>query len=469
MTFFRRFFLIFLLTPLAPAAQWIRVRSANVEIYTTAGEKKGREAALYFEQVRSLFVGLNVKRATHGAPVRIIAFQSDKEYQPYQPNRVADAFYQPGYDHDYIVMRSISGEDFPLALHEYMHLVIARSGWRIPVWLNEGIAEIYSTLKPAGKKLEIGSLIPGAMQTLAHAKLVPLPVLMAVDQRSPLYSESDRANIFYAESWALTHMLMMTETYRPAFAEFIDSLQSGAGTDAAFERAYGKSIGQIQTDLDRYIHGNNFYAGFFDTQLDKAAEKPVVEAADPVETRLALAEVLANLGKVAEARERYEALAKENPSCAPAFAAAGRLALAAGDQVAARTHFARAIELQVPDSRIYFNYALLLHTANADDPSVLGLLQKAVQLDANNGEAREFLATRYASANDFPRALEQLRSVRTVKPDGAHQYFQLLAYVHLQLGNQSEARTAAQRALQTAATPAQTKEASRLLDLVDRR
>ena len=37
------------------AEQWLKIKSSNFELFTTAGEKKGRETILYFEQVRSLF------------------------------------------------------------------------------------------------------------------------------------------------------------------------------------------------------------------------------------------------------------------------------------------------------------------------------------------------------------------------------------------------------------------------------
>src|SRR6266446_10151450 len=98
-----------LTAPVATAAeQWLKLTSSHFELYTTAGEKKGREAILYFEQVRDFF-----GRARQGAkpatniPVRIIAFRSDKEFQPYRINEFATAFYLAGYDRDYIIMRNI--------------------------------------------------------------------------------------------------------------------------------------------------------------------------------------------------------------------------------------------------------------------------------------------------------------------------------------------------------------------------
>jgi len=123
---------------LFPAEQWLKINSTNFELYTTAGEKKGRQAILYFEQVRGLFNKIVKSGAVSKAPVRIIAFQSEKEYKPYRFNEAADAYYQGSRERDYIVMKSIAQEYYPVAIHEYTHLVVEHSGLPLPAWLNEG-------------------------------------------------------------------------------------------------------------------------------------------------------------------------------------------------------------------------------------------------------------------------------------------------------------------------------------------
>jgi len=50
--------LIIFCGPLLAADQWIKVSTPHFELFTTAGEKKGREAILYFEQVRTFFLQL---------------------------------------------------------------------------------------------------------------------------------------------------------------------------------------------------------------------------------------------------------------------------------------------------------------------------------------------------------------------------------------------------------------------------
>ena len=84
------------------AEQWLKLQSSHFELYTTAGEKKGREAVLYFEQVRDFFQRTRGEsKAIPSTPVRIIAFRSDKEFEPYRFNTAATAFYLEGYDRDY--------------------------------------------------------------------------------------------------------------------------------------------------------------------------------------------------------------------------------------------------------------------------------------------------------------------------------------------------------------------------------
>ena len=106
-----RQFAVFLFTllpgPLAAADSWIKLATPNFELYTSAGEKKGREAILYFEQVRSFFLQGSVSKRVSEFPVRIVAFRGEKQYLPYRINESAFAYYTRGWNRDYIVMQDI--------------------------------------------------------------------------------------------------------------------------------------------------------------------------------------------------------------------------------------------------------------------------------------------------------------------------------------------------------------------------
>ena len=157
--------------------------------------------------------------------MRIIAFRNEKEYQPYRPNEFATAFFQPGAIHDFIVMSSASSEHYPVAVHEYTHLMIHQSGMELPPWLNEGLAELYSSLEPRGEKILVGQVIPARLQVLRSEPWIPLAALLAVDHSSPYYNEKSHAGMFYAESWALVHMLNLDPAYRPQLKSLVAALK----------------------------------------------------------------------------------------------------------------------------------------------------------------------------------------------------------------------------------------------------
>ncbi len=71
-------FLIFLLALPAFAQDWVEVKSAHFSVVTDAGEKRGREVALRFEQMRSAFARIfraakvNVAVPLPGSKVKLV-------------------------------------------------------------------------------------------------------------------------------------------------------------------------------------------------------------------------------------------------------------------------------------------------------------------------------------------------------------------------------------------------------------
>ena len=78
----------------APTDPWLRITSANFELFTTAGERGGRDLIRHFERVRSFFQQAFGLIPSGGNPVQIVAFRSQKEYEPYKLNEVATAYFE---------------------------------------------------------------------------------------------------------------------------------------------------------------------------------------------------------------------------------------------------------------------------------------------------------------------------------------------------------------------------------------
>ncbi|PYQ88320.1 MAG: hypothetical protein DMG03_04295, partial [Acidobacteria bacterium] len=127
-------------------------------------------------------------------------------------------------------------ESSAIIFHEYAHLLVHTAVRDVPVWLNEGLAEYYSTfaLKNGGRQADIGRPIARHVQLLRE-RLLPVAQLLAVDQTSALYNEGERRSIFYAESWALTHYLLME---RPNGASIVNRYLTAVAAGTPSEKAF---------------------------------------------------------------------------------------------------------------------------------------------------------------------------------------------------------------------------------------
>ena len=418
----------------APADPWLRIRSAHFELFTTAGDRAGRDMVRHFEQVRGFFLQVFGLQSTDGRPVRIIAFHSEKEFQPYRPSEVATAFYHSGTEHDYIVISSTDSEHYQVATHEYTHLLVAQAGGTVPLWLNEGLSELYSTLGQDGDKVLVGLPPQGRGRLLLEERWIPLETLISVDHGSPLYNERSRAGMFYSESWALVHMLNLDHQYRPHLAALLDALKTSDSV-AAFQRAYGKSPAQVQADLQEYASRETLHGMSFKVPLEKSVESPEIEPHSGMLARLALAEMLAEYpGKIAQAGEMYALLARDDPQRWEVQAALGRFAWRERHNQDAVTHFARAAELGASDPQMFLDYARALAVAAHAEDSVKAL-RTAIHFDPSLKEAHYDLGLALLRASSWREAMAELQLARPLKPQQASRYFYGMAYAAYRLGD----------------------------------
>ncbi|MEO8369784.1 MAG: hypothetical protein ABI806_11320 [Candidatus Solibacter sp.] len=452
----------------APSDPWLKITSANFELYTTAGERSGRSLIRHFEQVRSFFLQAFGTRLAAARPARIIVFRSEKEYQPYRPNEFASAFFQPGATHDFIVMSSADSEHFPVAVHEYTHLMIHQSSLEIPAWLNEGLAELYSSLEPRGNKMLVGQVLPSRLQSLANDRWIPLPTLLAVDHNSPYYNEKSKAGMFYAESWALVHMLNLDPAYQPHLKDFISALGQGDPV-AAMQRIYGKTPQQVEAALHTYFSGNSVHASLFDVQVPKNIDAPEISAGATLPARLALAELLSNnRGKSEQGREAYDQLAKDFP--ASCEVEDGRAQSAWHERIVADAvrHFARGVELGCKSQPSLLLYGRVLGYNNQLKEAAAVLTDAAILFPDSDEIHLELGATlvRTGAYGAAAAALQHVKKVATAA-DGYRLYYNL-AYAQYRLADTPHARESIVKARKFTKNPEELASLDRLEQTLER-
>jgi tetratricopeptide (TPR) repeat protein len=443
---------------------WIRIQSPHFEIYSTASEKAGRETLEQFEQVRAFFINTLPTKDERPLPVRIVTFNSEKEYQPYRPNEFATAYYRFGGERDVIVMSRGGSEHYPRAIHEYVHLVMQHAGIKAPPWLNEGLAEFYSTLHPFGHKVVVGDVIPARLAEIQASRWVPLSVILAVDQKSPYYNEKSDAGSFYNESWALTHMLSLSPEYRPKWNQFAKAIQDGKDSAEALPEIYGKPIAVIDQDLQFYLQGRLFLSGTFDAQLEKVNQPFPAEPAPLFDVKLMLLDLAERPGTENETKRQIEKLSAEQPSRPEPYAQLGYLAWRRGDNEEARKQFEKAFALGGRGTRMLWDYGQMMETRRPEE--AVRVFNELTALEPARRDVRIELAAALLNAGQARDSVETILALGKCAPEEAPRCLSVAAYAYVKLNERESAADAAELLLKFAKTPEDRQRAQQILDFL---
>jgi tetratricopeptide (TPR) repeat protein len=465
--------LILLLTAAIPALaadQWIRISTPNFELYTTAGEKPGKETVRRFEQIRAFFLKASPVHGGADFPLRIIAFQTEEQYRPFlPPNSASSAYFLPTAERDYIVLGNAAATNDAIAIHEYMHLIIRHSGLKIPLWLNEGWADVYSTLRPQGKDTAVGDLIEDRMNSLAHDKWLTFDELTSTDLKSPNYHEASRIGIFYAESWALAHMLYLSPDYEANFGKFVMALHKGSTPADAIKIAWHRTPEAVYKDLQAYLDRKKIYGRVFKTGLDDKEIEPEAAPMPAFDSRLMLADLLAAIHKLPEAKQEYARLELEQPDRPDLALSLGSMAIAERDFDKARAWFQKAYDAGGSDPQMCLQLAMLDAMAKIRADKIIPVLERALKSKPDYTEAEIRLGLALVDAGNYPRAISTLMAIPQIEPDRASAVFCGLGYARIETGDLATARQNTADCRKYAKTDPETALANHLQKLVEGR
>jgi tetratricopeptide (TPR) repeat protein len=454
---------VVLTTTVAAAESWTHVASPHFDLYTTAGERQAHEALAYFERVRAFFTEFLKLSPRSDIQTRLIVFNGEAQFAPYRPYPSAGAFYQSGVDRDYVVMKSFTEDAYPIVVHEYAHLIFRHSGAVYPLWLNEGLADFFSTLSQQGEKMNIGRVPPGRLAQLAvEPTLLPLDRLFAVDHRSSDYRSSTHAGLFYSQSWALTHMLLTDERYRQRSGEFLRIISTGMPSAAALATAFERTTEQVMNDLRGYVRRADYPYFVADYTLPARAPDGPARSVDDYEATLVMTSLLANMtGRDADARASFETLARQRPDDLALVEARAFFEMRRGRRNEAQRQFTRAVALGSRNAAVYRDYAAL-DASKADT-----LLPKAIELAPEDVDLRARWATWLIGRRRASEAVATLIAVKQIPQESAFRVFQLLANAYVQLGRLEDARAVAAKVAQYAQPGEEAEFAARLIARID--
>jgi hypothetical protein len=423
---------------------WIRLETDHFVVFSNAGERVARRTATNLERLRGVLSQVaSGTQLSSPQPMYIYLFSSGPALAPYRPVyngklMEVDGYFYSREDAEYMVLRADAGEATDSILyHEYLHYVLRNNFANLPVWFNEGLAELYATFQAAGDHADIGRASANHIRWLRENSLIPLAQLFAMDRTSKDYNEGYRRGVFYAESWALVHYLLMGNEARSAqTGQFFREMAHGAAAPEAFRRAFNTDTATLEKELRDYVHRSLFNY----KRVAVAPESKIEARVQP----LTWPETLARLGDLLmlgdplqfpEAEKHYRQALAAQPGYGPALGGICRIESGQGRPAAGC--FEQAAQAAPNDFTIQYEYArVLLTQPEVDDVSVLkarAALSKAVELQPQHGQAWVRLAYtltyKQALEPDDLRAFETAHRLAPNDPAGTGNL--VLAYARL--------------------------------------
>jgi tetratricopeptide (TPR) repeat protein len=414
---------------------WIVVRTPNFNLVGNASEKDVRLVATRLEQFRDVFTRLfPLAKFNSPVPTTVLVFKSMSSYKPFMIPGTA-GYFQKGEDVNYITLTTELGAQNPFGViyHEYVHLLIDNTAGNVPVWFNEGLAEYYSTFDiEEDRKVHLGELIPYHLQTLRDEKMLPLRRLFAVDHYSPEYNEGSKRGMFYAESWALVHYMILGNKGErlPQFSKFLKLTASNASLNEAFKESFQTEVETMEKELKKYIEGHTFrmQIATFEHKLEVEGEitvTPLTEA----DAQAYLGDLLLHVNRLSDAETRLQQALTLDPKQAMAQASLGILRARQGKFAEAKQNLREAVSEDSSSylTHYYYAYALSREGMDANDyiqtytpenaAIIRAELKKAIELNPNFTESYSLLAfVNMVRGEELDASIDLLKKALALSP-----------------------------------------------------
>jgi tetratricopeptide (TPR) repeat protein len=443
---------------------WFETRTAHFNIYSCGTPQDVYKLAGRLEQFCEAYSLLAGTQAVASPPVVVMAFPDHESMKPFlplyqgKPGNLGGFFVRDS-DENLIVLTLPGGNEgssgMEVIFHEYAHLLFRRNDLIWPLWLKEGMAEVYSTFETAGNHAYIGLPIDHHLRLLAHEPLMTLHELFAVTHDSPQYNERERQGIFYAESWLLTHFLMAGDNpaFKTRFSRFTGLLYNGQPPEQAFTDALGTTLPKMESELRRYLERGDFAP--IELSLPKDVASSVTLTArfiTPVETCFQLGDELLRIDRLNDAESYFTQAQKIAPASPLSYEGLGLLAVRRGKTDEALSDLKKSLEQGSTSFLAHYTYALEKYRLTADSQGrythlkneaaaeIRNELQKSLALMPDFGPAHELLGFfEMVQGDDFAAAERQLQLAIQLEPENLS-YLLTLAEAQLRDRNPDAAR-----------------------------
>jgi cytochrome c-type biogenesis protein CcmH/NrfG len=429
--------------------RWTTLTIDELTVYSSADDATTRDVASDLVRLRGALGVVTKLKVRSPLPTHVFIFGDRRSFELYcdaaigRSDKLSGVFLSDRDGNHVLIAGSSKGVD-RVVFHELTHYFLRNTvSSHLPLWFNEGLAEFYSTFSARKDTVEVGMPIAAHLTFLHQQSLIPLKDLFAVTHDSKEYHEGNRQGVFYAESWALVHYLMIgNPERRDQLGTYIGLVASGKSIDDAFHAAFHTSYDALEGELRKYVRAYTMNYMSYPLADIKAVDIPTPQPLPRDQQLVALADLLmhSNTPHFAEAEAFLNAAMKANPSSAAVYAELGVAKSWQRQDAEAETNFDKAVQLGSRDAQPYILYGESIlrrvdasvrrnpGAASAEILKARELFRKATELNPSSAPAFSGLGATYtmAPADDPRPGIEALERSLALAPAEVDAIFNLI-------------------------------------------
>jgi len=193
-------------------------------------------------------------------------------------------------------------ESANLLCREYVRFLFSRQGQELPVWMEEGLIQIFLAMKITQGQIALGRVedpnlapsrvIPGQPYlegltelpeedkdfngAMAGAPLIPLGEFFAASRDSPRTSQIYGNNRWVKQAYAFVHMCVFGRggRFRKPFVQFLQRANQAPVTEEMFRQCFSLNYRQMQLELRLYMNFTDYEGMEYNFKKGKGLPTP---------------------------------------------------------------------------------------------------------------------------------------------------------------------------------------------------
>jgi Flp pilus assembly protein TadD len=441
----------FSLMSLSAAGAWNCSADGRREVCVDGPARRAQSVLEDLRALENAWIVKNGKLPAAIPGIQAMLYRNKSEFQPFQLISTSLGLFQSGPDKDWIMVLDQGESSVRAARHEWVHMALHHTTPGLPLWLEEGLAEYWSTLESSGGQARLGKPIESHIRLLADRQWLTAQELFSATKQADAYLDERRAGLLYAQAWAVVHLLAQHQEWKGRLEAYVATVATGADAREAFRLTWGRSQEEALEAARSWVRPGLATSEVIVLGTVGDAGPPRSRTLDEAGGLMMRADALLAHSRPNDAQSLIEEAARRGGNRPEVVAARAFITLQRGDKAAALKLLEEAITKGDRRGSVMLERAMLMRETGAPVAQVRSALEGAVQENPGLAEGWHLLGNMAASSGDTARAVEAAEKAASILPRQSG-FWESLGRAYLSAGRPVDASNAAAKALMSAST-----------------